>query len=195
MEVEIENKEIIGRIPEMISRFPFYGEFTYEFIPNKPPIYNINFLNPNDDEESKKIKEWIEKSGIGEQKRHNEFIRHLGTIQYLIDNGFVINRHDIKVEGKKFLQLTDMGRELKNMGTLEKYNETQELKQKAIKDEQTYRNQERLRNIRLFEIAENQYWTNILLCVWTGLAAFYSLIQIFDWLVKNSLFLVVNLLF
>ena len=86
------------------------------------------------------------------------------VIQELISSGFMVNRHDIKVESKVFRQLTDKGRLLKELGSMDAFNlhVQKDIDRKHIQDQRLAR----------------MYWINFCIAVATGCAAIYYLLEI-----------------
>ena len=84
-------EEIISRVPQLIAMASLYGEFmVIEKIPNVQ-ILNINIFNPNDKEERQKIKDALNPK---EQLKslHKQTLQDEEVIQYLVNEGFAINR-------------------------------------------------------------------------------------------------------
>ena len=142
----------------LLSRIPLYGEFEIQF-DDIPPLVN-------DDEIEKVIKKGAENLKNAQRIKNEQEI-----IQELIFGGFVINRHDIKVEGKLYRQLTDRGRELKELGSFVEYNRVQELKDAKILAKVSRKATEEKRNKYLFCIS-------LSIAISTGLAALYYLLEI-----------------
>lgn len=112
---------------ELLSRFPLYGEFEMLYIHPSEIIDASTFLDPQNDILARTL-ESLARQRIIQETYQNE----TQIIQELIFGGFIINRHDIKVEGKTYRQLTDKGRELKEQGSLEAYEKLQRDKKDAI---------------------------------------------------------------
>jgi hypothetical protein len=56
------------------------------------------------------------------KKLKDEYRKYVEAMKYLVQEGFAINRNDIKDGRKIFRQLTDKGRLLKECGTMEEYH-------------------------------------------------------------------------
>jgi hypothetical protein len=118
--------DIINRIPILIQEIPPYGEFELQMPQPKPNVDAIPFsINMPDEQFLNSIRNSI----TAHQKEYEENLKALqfdeAVVQYLVLEGFAINRHDIKATGKIYRQLTDEGRNLKKLGTLEKYRDVQ----------------------------------------------------------------------
>jgi hypothetical protein len=141
---------------DLLSRFPAYGEFDLVLI--KKPIVITNTT-----EAREVIKTW-EQTAAEALQEGARFIKEQQIIQELIFGGFVINRHDIKAEGKIYRQLTDRGRELKEMGSMEAFNLYVESRnrRKRLQDQRT----------------ERLYWINFWIAVGAISAALYYILEI-----------------
>lgn len=161
--MEEKIKELEAKISitnDLLSRFPAYGEFDLILIPKPIIITNI--------QEAKEIvKTWEQTTAEGLQAIER-FKKEQEIVQELIFGGFVINRHDIKVEGKVYRQLTDKGRELKELGSMDAYNRVQQAKSDAIRDSANRQAKADQRDIYSF-------WVTVSLAISTGVAALYYL--------------------
>lgn len=126
------------RVPDIIARAFPYGEFTIRPELPKVQVINFNFLSPDEEGENAKLKKALD---LKEQIKtlHKVGLLDEEVMQYLVSNGFAINRHDIKVDGVLYRQLTDKGRELKDCGSIEEYNQRIEQRKKEIEDEYLWR--------------------------------------------------------
>lgn len=86
-------------------------------------------------------------------------------LHYLIGNGFATRRFDVEIKGKDFIvNLTDRGRRLKELGSLDA----------LMKAEAADRRKENLQDQR----ALNAHYIQLLLMIWTGIAAVYYILMI-----------------
>jgi hypothetical protein len=111
-----------------------------------------------------------------------EYARDVLALEYLIENGFAINRHDIIVDGRIYRQLTDKGRSLKKCGSMEAYRllcQEQDLKMEYEIDK---KDREAQRNIY-------QYWINVSIALSTGIAGVYYTVQLYDGTPKSHPYL------
>lgn len=143
---------------ELLSRIPPYGEFDFDYDEIKPVINNTP------------VEEMI-KSVAENVKKQNKLIYEIEILQELVFNGFIINRHDIKLHDRIFMQLTDMGRELKYLGSIEAYKKEQDKKTtNFIADKQDKANEAK-RNKWGFRITFS-------IAISTGFAAVYYILEI-----------------
>ncbi len=118
-------EEIIERIPLIIEVIFPYGEFTLEPIVPRTQVVNINIFGSDEEERGKVLTAIKEMDArIMHVNLANDEIEEI--LQYLIAEGFIINRHDIKQNGKIYRQLTDNGRKLKELGSINAYLTYQE---------------------------------------------------------------------
>lgn len=89
---------------------------------------------------------------------------------WLVGEGFAVKRYDIDKDGG-IIQLTDMGRDLKNCGSISKYSDFERAKKEEVLQLQNDRKRETRRN-------ELQYWVNVSIAISTGAAACYYLLEI-----------------
>jgi hypothetical protein len=87
-------------------------------------------------------------------------------LKYLVDYGFATNRYDIKVEGKIYWQLTDKGRLLKEIGTMEGFRH-HELQEKKEGISRKFRER-------------NSYIVTLSIAVSTFVSAVYYFFQLYD---------------
>ena len=95
---ETEKWEIFDRLPLIIAKAYLFGEFAFDPTMPRTTIVNINFINPNDGEEFKKIQDAIDQKDALINS-YEQFLKDEAVLQFLVNEGFAINRHDIKVEG------------------------------------------------------------------------------------------------
>lgn len=143
--------DIIKRIPVLIQEIPPYGEFELQVPQPKPNIDVIPFSINMPDEQ---LLDSIRNNITAHQKEYEKSLETLqfdeAVVQYLVLEGFAINRHDIKTTGKIYRQLTDEGRNLKKLGTLEKYRDVQ---RKLQEERDILRNRDRKMYLINFWIA------------------------------------------
>jgi hypothetical protein len=164
----MNGEEKIARVNTLLEKLPMYGEFLMVRIPPLRQTKIINggdFLNPEN-----KILEDIEKSAEALKAEENlnkiEFAKDEEAMNYLIFEGFVINRHDIRplpnevvVIPKLYRQLTDKGRQLKEAGSIEAFNLVAENNNRKMM----------LQDQR----SERLYWINFWIAVGAIVAALY----------------------
>jgi len=153
---------------EMIA---YYGEFIVEPNPPRNMIVDLSdFLTVKPEEALKRVKDALEQKEYL-KREYQQLWRDEEVLQYLVDNGFAVNRHDIKVEGQIYRQLTDKGRDLKELGGIEAYCAVLKDKEDKIIFEAVRRNKEAQRNKHLF-------WITFFIGVSTVLAAVYYVLEI-----------------
>jgi hypothetical protein len=143
---------------EILTRIPSYGEFEIIYDAGSPPITNT-------------VAEDMIKNIADSMRKKNLIQNQQEIIQELVFSGFVINRHDIKIEGKIYMQLTDRGRELKELGSMAEYNRVQEQKSAILRAAVAQRAREDQRN-------EYQFWITLSIAISTGFAAVYYILEI-----------------
>lgn len=114
--MDFSEQQIIDNIPEVISMITPFGEFSFERLKHKPSIINTDGLGSG---LARKLQEELERT------KYFERIAELDekTIEYLVQQGFIVNRHDIiRHQDKLYRQLTDSGRKLKELGSIKEYN-------------------------------------------------------------------------
>jgi hypothetical protein len=168
---ETTKEEIESRIPNLIQRISPFGEFTIEYNLPRTIVFTIaDFRDLSDSEAIKKRDDKLEQKeeliSIHEQRVKDE-----EALQYLVDEGYAINRHDINSPDMLYRQLTDEGRKLKSLGTLEKYAKFLALQEQKIQDDADQKAREVRRNIILF-------WVTIFIGVSTTVAAIYYFLEI-----------------
>lgn len=94
------------------------------------------------------------------------------TVQYLIDYGFIINRYDLNKDDKRYMQLTEKGRELKDIGSIDSYMQVQNENADRIKANNDRKEME-VRRVGYL------YWISLSIGISTAIAAFYYLLEIF----------------
>ncbi len=155
----IEDKADITN--DLLSRIPAYGEFEILYDNKMAAIITATF--PYNDVRESVEKALSDGAALAQRMADEQLI-----LQELIFGGFIINRHDIKVEGKIYRQLTDSGRELKELGSMESYKRVQQEKAAKILADDDHRAMEVLRNKRLYYVT----WS---LAISTAIAALYYL--------------------
>lgn len=117
----ITENRLIERIPSVIQIAYPYGEFSVE-MPDSPrhEVVHINPITMSQEETNEFLRKLNPKLQLID--RHEVYQLDIQTVGYLIMHGFIINRHDIKHPDKIYRQLTDSGRKLKELGSLEAYN-------------------------------------------------------------------------
>lgn len=184
----IPMEKIISMIPEtMENAFPF-GEFCIE--PNIPnvTVVDINIFTQKEEEELKKITDIIDQRNSIRILNEQAFRSH-AVFEYLVKEGFAINRHDIKVQNKIYRQLTDKGRELKECGSIEAYNERNKKKLLAAETEAKFakaslRNQDLL-NQTLHTYTHRQYNVNVWIAISTCVTAILGIFQLSEFYQKH----------
>lgn len=123
----LPNDEIIKRITYIIVDITPYGDFYFE-LPIMPhqsdllQIVSINTVNGTKPSDKDIL-----------LNQHRTLIEQEKVLQYLVNQGFAINRYDIKIEDNVYRQLTENGRKLKELGTIQAYdNWQQQQNQKSI---------------------------------------------------------------
>jgi len=143
---------------DILSRIPSYGEFEIIYDKVVPPVTNTTAENM-----IKNVAESV--------RKQNMILAEQEVIQELVFGGFIVNRHDIKIEDKTYMQLTDRGRELKELGSMEAYGELQKQKAAILRAAAAQRAMEVKRNGCLF-------WITLLIAIATGFAAVYYILEI-----------------
>ena len=123
------------RVEDIIKMAFKYGEFSIQQELPKIQLIDFEFLTPDDRKLREKIYEKVSiKAGI--VSMHNKSKIDEEAIGYLIQEGFAVNKHEIKDGSNRvYRQLTDRGRKLKELGTIELFNvwEANEKEQERIK--------------------------------------------------------------
>ncbi|MDB5017058.1 MAG: hypothetical protein JWQ84_1890 [Mucilaginibacter sp.] len=149
---ESTTSEIEIRISSLIGFIPYHGEFILEPQPIKMTVVDFSdFLTVSDEVALKRVT----KANEQEDELKSEYInlkRDEEVLQYLVNNGYAINRHDINNDRGIYRQLTDKGRELKDVGTILAYRKLSEKKEEKILQDEMQRDIERQRNKYLFRI-------------------------------------------
>ena len=153
-----------------------YGEFVIE---TKMPsqIINVNFLNPNEEEELNKIQNALNPKANLIAIHENE-LKNEEVMQYLVAEGFVINRHDINDKTTLYRQLTDRGRELKQCGTIEAYKELSKQKLEAIAADVARQATERQRSDNEYERNYYLFWITAAIAISTALQGAWNLMEL-----------------
>ncbi len=173
-----DKQVIVDRISSLIEKIPNYGEFIVEyFLPNTIVFDAKDFIGLSEEAAIKRRDDLLEQK---EEliKIHETKLKDEESLQYLVDNGFAFNRHDIKVEGKIYRQLTDKGRELKEYGSIEEYNRIQKLKEDKIISDIAKQAMEAQRNDNEYLRNKYQFWVTVSIGVSTGLAALYYMLEV-----------------
>jgi predicted transcriptional regulator len=110
--------------------------------------------------------------------KSERFLKEKDVISGLISEGFIINRNDLKADYKKYIQLTDTGRELKELGSMESYNRVQQARKDSILADADHRATERLRSKYLYYLT----WS---IGISTGVAALYYLKELYVYFFEN----------
>lgn len=163
--------EIELRITELITLIAYYGEFIIVPITRKSTIVDLSdFQTVDPNEALNRVIKSLEREDelISEYK---QLMQDDESLQYLVDNGFAINRHDIKIEDNIYRQLTDKGRQLKDVGTIASFKKLVTQQEKKIIDNENQRINEQRRNKYLYLI-------NLCLAIFTGIAAVYYTLEI-----------------
>jgi len=167
---ETTKEEIESRIPNLIQKISPFGEFTITYnLPRTIVFTAADFIDLSDSEAIKKRDDKLE------QKEelvfiHEQRVKDEEALQYLVDEGYAINRHDINSPDKLYRQLTDEGRKLKSLGTLKKYVDFLALQEQKLNDFADQKAREVQRNIILYRVT-------ILIAISTAVAAIYYLLE------------------
>ena len=150
----ISEETIISHIDmHLLPQIPFYGEFDM----HRPVTDRVAIVNTIEDAEN-----LVKKIAFYEVED--------AALQWLIFNGFVINRHDIQQAGRTYRQLTDKGRVLKEHGSVKSYKKTEAEKTMDIELEKQYRKSEQQRNKYLF-------WITVCIAVSTVMQGAWNLLE------------------
>lgn len=140
-------------IKMLISKFPMYGEVdTVSMAFTKTNLHN-GYLT-----------ELME--SFDNAKHKDE------AINSLISEGFIINRDDISTQTQKIRQLTDKGRKLKEMGSIEIYQKEQDKKKKDATDTAE-------REAKADQRDVYHFWVTVLIGISTAITAIYYGIEIY----------------
>ncbi len=187
--IPLTENEIIQKIPSIIEAIEPYGEFI--LVCPAPKLGSITMGTTG----SKEIPKEVRRSMIELDKQiirqYEANKRQEDVLNYLVNRGFAINRHDIKDGRGTHRQLTDKGRELKECGSIEAYKAKITAVREADEAERKWREETSRRQHQLaIEQAElskqqailnkNQLFVNICIAVATFVAALYSSFQILD---------------
>jgi hypothetical protein len=197
--LELSEDELNERMKNLLPEIPPYGEFNIK--PNDRPDFDeINKL----DSQQKLIKEML-------VKEYTDLVKDEMVITYLANNGFAVNRFDIDHKEKLSRQLTDKGRKLKELGTIQSYtsyvNEEDckvvEKKQKEeryfeiqLQNTEAQKEQNKLTtkaNQSTIETNRISKTTNIYIAIFTGAAAIWYIRDVaknimLNYCSNNSLF-------
>lgn len=146
LKVSMSDEDIRKRISHVIEKAHPYGEF--EVILDIDKLKEV--LNKTDtDDEQKRI--FI--------KNYQEVQQDNLVLNYLVKEGFAVNRNDIQIPGKLYRQLNDRGRDLKALGSLDKFNLSvaEATRNKHIQDQRLAR----------------MYWINLWIAVGAIVAGLY----------------------
>jgi len=189
--IKSHESEIKRRVEEIISLAFNYGEFAIEPSEVKKMVINIEISN---EDEAKVI---IDKALSGKEEiiqLHELAKIDEEAIAYLVQEGFAENRHDIKGgKAKIYRQLTDRGRKLKGLRSIELFTAWEEKeKEEEIKNIKTEREFIQKQNefieinkdftSKQSDLIQSQLYinritriTNILISIFTGAAALWYL--------------------
>ena len=156
-------EEIEKRIPIVLEKISPFGEFAIVYHLPKTIVFDAADFVGLSEEDAMKIKN--EKL---EQKEELILIQELKVkdeevLQYLVDHGFAINRHDIISQNKLYRQLTDRGRKLKECGSIELLNRQE-------RAEEDNKHHQRKRDVYLF-------WVVLFGAIGTCISAVYDATQ------------------
>jgi len=162
---------IESRITELITQIPYYGEFIVVPTQRKSTVVDLSdFLSVDPNEALNRVIKALERKD--ELKiEYKQLMEDDESLQYLVNNGFAINRHDIKIGDNIYRQLTDKGRELKDVGTIASYKILMAQKAKKLINSEKQRTNEEKRN-------KYQFFINVCLAIFTGVAAVYYFLEI-----------------
>lgn len=179
LEVEKKFKKdiIISTVQQLISSIQPYGEFIIE-PPQAAKPTSVFFAPVGASNESMKaflddIKNQRIQYMASLKEEHNRLILDEAAAQYLVDEGYAINRHDIKVDGKIYRQLTDKGRELKECGSIDAFN-------LSVAEN----NHRKLRQDRRVDYL---YWINFWIMIGAVATLIYTAFQLFDYYENHDL--------
>ena len=110
-----------------------------------------------------------------EVKRHREAAI---VLQNMVDRGFATLRYDIQSSLGTYAQLSEMGRELKQCGSISEFDRVQDRKVEAMVAQQTDRRTEIQRNNIQYRINVYQFGVNVCIAIATLFAAIYSILEI-----------------
>lgn len=144
--------ELIDELNSKIASIPDYGEFEFAIKYADYIIFQASDFIGLSEAEAKAKKEDIIEQNQFLRVSHQEMVKNERVVQFLIDGGFAVNRHDIKVPGKIYRQLTDKGRELKEAGSMDNYLQKISAIEREKREEASYRIVERRRNSYMFWI-------------------------------------------
>lgn len=148
-------------INRLIQAAPPYGEFTTQDASAISTIEVIDF-NILDSDESviHQITQKLDPKSII-IKDHEVWLKDQSILEYLVNNGFAINRHDINDEHNFYRQLTDKGRKLKELGAIKAYDDY--IQKKEVDNKRRKQREDRL------------YWINF----WIAAGAIAAMIYYF----------------
>ena len=117
-----QDEDIEIKLPILLPTMSWHGEFTID-LPYTYKTYDtipVIYRNPN------------------MVKEHENVIECEAIMLYMVDRGFAINRHDIKVPNELFHQLTDKGRKLRELGSVQSFMdwENSEREKQRIREEE-----------------------------------------------------------
>jgi hypothetical protein len=137
-------------VNELIPKLPKYGTFTSDFSAYDRFMV-INALIPDYQEEARRIAE-----------KSNEHFLKRAAFEYMTYEGFIENRQDI---GNGYMQLTDKGRILKELGSLNTF-----ILDEKNKEIEAYHRKKR---------DENLYWINFWIALGAIISGIYYSLEIF----------------
>jgi predicted transcriptional regulator len=148
--------EITILAPDILAQFPSHGTFT---------IQPQHLQKINTDKEIKFSKSAVENTVIVETTFEIPVVNEV--IQYLVSKGFLVNMLDIKDETRIYWQLTDKGRDLKEVGSIEAYQRLEQIREVKKFDIQT---------VRKFA----RFWFRFVVAVIVSIAALDNIIRYLD---------------
>jgi len=151
-----EIKKIEKTINLYLESMPPFGEFTLQDVAT-------NGIEP-----------LLFESFLGYDNNHSK------AYNYMYEQGFLIKRHDIKINGIEYVQLTDKGRQLKEIGSIEGYNEHLKIQNdKALEKE--------ILSDRLSQSSLLSNQVNLLIAIGVTVSAVYYIFGLFDFYEKHTL--------
>ncbi len=165
LNLQLTIEEIKLRLPTVLEQLEPYSEF--QLVANPRPKSEDIILPPQEMGINDKL-DYIhsmlaKKQGEFKEmilKEQLDIIKDERVAQYLVHNGFAVNRHDIKLEDRIFRQFTDKGRKLKELGSLDAFNDWEQ-EEKRIENRRKLLTDKVLElNIDNIEIQKSQMWFN-----------------------------------
>ncbi len=174
--IPLTENEIIQKIPSIIEAIEPYGEFI--LVCPAPKLGSITMGTTGSKEIPKEVRRPMIELDKQIIRQYEANKRQEDVLNYLVNRGFAVNRHDIKDSRGTHRQLTDKGRELKECGSIEEYYKRQE--DKLAKEEAAERGRQLLekRNDYLYLI-------NLSIAVGTVVVGVYTFFQMFEFYEKH----------